>query len=187
MLSLAVAIKLSLLSSYQISSIFLKHLIWSRDFTKYWQYGTFSFSLPSPLESPFDPNSRTRYCGFAGKKAPSARICSIAPQKLIDKYYHERRCRFSPDIKECKSKVKEEEVTSSPVLLDERPMSTGPTRTTRTTRPTRPTRLTRPIQTTRPMRPTGPTAPTRTNRPTRPSQMVNQSVRKEEQNWYIDH
>ena len=180
MLSLPLAIKLSLLSSYQISSIFLKHLIWSRDFTKYWQYGTFSFSLPSPLESPFDPNSRTRYCGFAGKKAPSTRICSIAPQKLIDKYYHERRCRYSPDIKECKLKVKEEEVTSSPVLLDERPMST---RTTRTTRPTRPTRLTRPIRTTGTTRPTGSTGPTGTNRPTRPSLMVNQSVRKEEQNW----
>ena len=158
MLSLAVAIKLSLLSSYQISSIFLKHLIWSRDFTKYRQYGTFSFFLPSPLESSFDPNSRTRYCGFAGKKAPSARICSIAPQKLVDKYYHERRCRYSPDIKECKSKVKEEDVPSSPVQLDAGLMSTRPTRPTRTTLP---------------MRPTG---------PTRPSRMVNQSVRREEQN-----
>ena len=175
MLSLAAAIKLSLLSSYQISSIFRKHIIWSRHSTKYCQYGTFNFSLPSPLESPFDPKTRTKYCGIAGKKkAFSARICSFTPQKLIDKYYHETRCKVSPDLKECKSKAKEEEVNSSPVLLDKKAMSTKSTRTTR------PTRLIRPIRTTTPMRPTGPTG---TNRPTTPSLMVNQSVMKEEQNW----
>ena len=103
---------------------------------------------------------------------------------MIDQYYQEKRCEYSPDLKECKSKVKEEEVSLSP---RDTPLDSSPAKLADRLMPTIYNRTSKPMKPTGPIKTTKPTEPNSPTRPTRPSPMVNQSVRVEErdsrQHW----